>query len=126
MSEGDLPANIDATMQFLKACFAKQPSREDYETMLAFNMMVPPLVRGHMGGRPAPYETMLRSLRVPFLVTHGTEDQLVLVGMGKFTASIVPGAKLSLYEGVGHSPFWEDAPRFNKELAEFVRAANGR
>ncbi len=126
MSEADLAANIDATKQFLKACFAKQPSAEDYDTMLAFNMMVPPVVRGHMGGRPVPYEAMLRSLNVPFLVTHGTEDQLVLIGMGRLTASMVPGAKLSVYEGVEHAPFWEDAPRFNRELAEFVRAANGR
>jgi non-heme chloroperoxidase len=126
MSEGDLAANIDATKQFVRACFAKQPSVEDYETMVAFNMMVPPIVRGHMGGRPTPYEPMLRSLKIPFLVTHGTEDQLVLVGAAKLTASIVPGAKLSLYEGIGHATFWEDTPRFNKELAEFVLAANGR
>jgi non-heme chloroperoxidase len=46
--------------------------------------------------------------------------------MGRLTASIVPGAKLSVYEGIGHAPFWEDTPRFNRELAEFVRAANGR
>jgi len=126
MTEGDLAANIDATKQFLRACFAKQPSADDYDTMLAFNMMVPPIVRTHMGGRPAPYEAMLKSLNIPFLVTHGTEDQLVLVGMGKLTASLVPGAKLSVYEGIGHAPFWEDTPRFNRELAEFVRAANGR
>ena len=32
-------------------------------------------------------------------------------------------AKLSVYQGVGHSPFFEDAPRFNAELAAFVRSA---
>ena len=41
--------------------------------------------------------------------------------MAEFTAASVKGAKLSLYDGVGHSPFWEDAPRFNRELAEFVQ-----
>jgi pimeloyl-ACP methyl ester carboxylesterase len=44
-------------------------------------------------------------------------------GAGQYTASVIPGAKLSVYEGVGHSPFYEDAPRFNAELAAFVRAA---
>jgi pimeloyl-ACP methyl ester carboxylesterase len=34
-----------------------------------------------------------------------------------------PGAKLSVYQGIGHSPFFEDAPRFNAELAAFVRSA---
>jgi pimeloyl-ACP methyl ester carboxylesterase len=49
---------------------------------------------------------------------------ILLVALGKFTASAVQGAKLSLYEGIGHAPFWEDAPRFNRELVEFVRLAN--
>ena len=34
-----------------------------------------------------------------------------------------PGAKLSIYDGIGHAPFREDAARFNSELAAFVRAA---
>jgi pimeloyl-ACP methyl ester carboxylesterase len=42
----------------------------------------------------------------------------------KYTASVIPGARLSVYEGIGHSPFYEDAPRFNAELAAFVREAN--
>ena len=33
-------------------------------------------------------------------------------------------AKLSLYDNIGHAPFWEDTVRFNAELAAFVRAAN--
>jgi len=41
-----------------------------------------------------------------------------------YTAITIPGAKLSIYEAIGHSPFYEDAPRFNGELAAFVRAAN--
>ena len=37
---------------------------------------------------------------------------------------MIPGAKLSIYEGIGHAPFYEDAARFNAELAAFVREAN--
>ena len=33
----------------------KQPSQEDFETMLAFNMMVPPKVRANMGNRAAQH-----------------------------------------------------------------------
>jgi pimeloyl-ACP methyl ester carboxylesterase len=39
-------------------------------------------------------------------------------------ASVPQRAKLSVYQGVGHSPFFEDAPRFNAELAAFVRGAH--
>ncbi|WP_395835844.1 alpha/beta fold hydrolase [Archangium violaceum] len=35
-------------------------------------------------------------------------------------ASVVPGAPVSLYSNAGHSPFWEDARRFNRELAAFA------
>jgi non-heme chloroperoxidase len=42
----------------------------------------------------------------------------------QYTASKIPGAKLSLYDGIGHAPFYQDAARFNAELAAFVREAN--
>jgi hypothetical protein len=29
--------------------------------------------------------------------------------VGKYLVATVPGAKASFYEGIGHSPFWEDA-----------------
>ena len=42
----------------------------------------------------------------------------------QYTAKTIPGARLSVYEGIGHAPFYEDASRFNAELAAFVRDAN--
>jgi pimeloyl-ACP methyl ester carboxylesterase len=57
-------------------------------------------------------------------VSHGAEDRNAKLGAARYTASVIPGAKLSIYEGIGHSPFYEDARRFNKELAAFVSAAN--
>lgn len=50
---------------------------------------------------------------MPLIPKTATEDLAKLV-------ATVPGAKASFYEGIGHSPFWEDAPRFNRELIEFV------
>jgi non-heme chloroperoxidase len=47
-----------------------------------------------------------------------------MVAAAKYTAATIPGAKLSVYDGVGHAPFWEDTARFNSELSAFVRAAN--
>lgn len=114
---------IRSTVAFLRECFEIQPSASDFETMLAFNMMVPRHVRLALQGRPMDIEAKLRALSLPTLVTHGEHDKLVLPSMGRWTAGTVPGAKLSLYQGVGHAPFWEDAPRFNLELAELARAA---
>jgi pimeloyl-ACP methyl ester carboxylesterase len=65
-------------------------------------------------------------IRVPVLVTHGMEDRVALVPMARYTESVAANAQVSLYEGVGHMPFWEEAPRFNRELGEFVTKSNGR
>src|SRR5262249_22946297 len=74
-------------------------------------------------GRPLDVDDMLRSLKLPVLVTHGAEDQNSNLIAAEYTAKMIPGAKLSIYEGVGHSLFFEAAPRFNGELAAFVRSA---
>jgi pimeloyl-ACP methyl ester carboxylesterase len=60
----------------------------------------------------------LPQLRLPTLVIHGTEDQLLPVQNGRLIASLIPGAELEIFDGVGHLFFWERAER----TAELVRA----
>ena len=123
MSRNDLDANIKATRAFVRACFEKQPSPEEFEAVFDYNMLVPPSIRGAHLSRPASDGSILAKLDVPVLVTQGSEDKLVLRCLGELTAAAVPGARLSIYDGIGHAPFAENAARFNRELAEFVRAA---
>lgn len=47
-------------------------------------------------------ERALRSMRVPALVIHGTEDPLVRPAGGRATARCIPGAELRLIPGMGH------------------------
>ena len=118
----DLVQSIEATKAFIRGCFEKQPTAEEFETILAFNMVVPAKIRGWLR-RPAPsYEQALKAVSVPTLVTHGVEDRILGIGLGKYLATTVPGAKASFYQGIGHAPFWEDASRFNQELSEFVKS----
>ena len=124
MASEDLEINIAATRTFLHGCFSRQPSTDDFETMLAFNMMVPPKVRAGLSGRPLDATDLMSKLTLPVLVTHGAEDRNAKLATAQYTASVIPGAKLSIYDGTGHSPFYEDAPRFNSELAALVRTAN--
>ncbi|MCB9526139.1 MAG: alpha/beta hydrolase [Myxococcales bacterium] len=65
----------------------------------------PPGIRRHMAAIiGAPERTRrLRDLQVPTLVIHGTADPLVPKGGGEHTARCIPGAKLALIEGLGHS-----------------------
>jgi non-heme chloroperoxidase len=120
----DLDANIKATRAFLRSCFAKQPEPEDFETMLAFNMACPAKVRAAVMSRTPNPGDLLPQMTAPVLVSHGALDRIILPALGEFTAKAAPNARLSLYDGVAHAPFFEDAPRFNRELAAFVRAAN--
>lgn len=62
----------------------------------------------------------LKRVRVPTLVTHGRKDNVVLPAAADMTAAAIAGARLSLFDDCGHSPFCEDAPRFNDELARFA------
>ncbi|HKF71661.1 MAG TPA: alpha/beta hydrolase [Stellaceae bacterium] len=122
----DLATRIAATRTFLHACFSRQPTQDEFETMLAFNMMVPRDVRAAMTGREFDADALFRRLAIPVLVTFGVEDQILTLEGARHVAGLIPGARLSLYDGVGHAPFWEDTRRFNRELAAFVRAAHRR
>jgi non-heme chloroperoxidase len=118
----DLAQSIETTKAFIRGCFEKQPTAEEFETILAFNMVVPAKIRAWLR-RPAPsYEQALKAVAVPTLVTHGVEDRILGIGLGKYLVATVPGAKASFYQGIGHAPFWEDAARFNQELSEFVKS----
>ena len=56
MASEDLATNIAATRDFVHGCFSKQPTPDDFEIMLSFNMMVPP-----KGSEPAL--AVVRSMR---------------------------------------------------------------
>lgn len=123
MQSDEFLVALRATRDFVRACFEVQPSQEDFELTLAFNMVVPWQVRKYMRTRTPNPGDLLPRLKLPVLVTHGAADRVSRPARSEYTAQHVPGGQLSLYEGIGHAPFWEDAPRFNRELAQFVRAA---
>jgi len=125
MTSDDLATNIAATRAFLHGCFELQPDADAFETMLAYNMVIPARVRAAVVGRTPNPGDLLPKLSLPVLVTHGARDRIILLSFGQFTAAAIPNAKLSIYDGIGHSPFYEDAPRFNRELAAFARGAHG-
>jgi len=60
----------------------------------------------------------LRGVTVPTLVIHGTADPLVPDAAGRDTALTIPGAKLLLIEGMGHSFPREVWPRIIDAIAQ--------
>jgi pimeloyl-ACP methyl ester carboxylesterase len=65
----------------------------------------------------------LRSLHVPTLVMWGDKDALVPVSDAPRFASDIPGAKLHIYEGLGHVPMEEDGARTGFDVREFLAQA---
>lgn len=121
MSTAATPAdNIAATEEFLRACVAEPLPPAEHGFMLSYNLRVPPAIRAAMGGRPAAYETVLRSLQVPVLAIHGSKDCFNLPAMSEYTARTCPNARALLYQGIGHAPFWETPERFNSDLATWL------
>ena len=65
----------------------------------------------------------LRGLQVPTLVIHGSADELLAAINGELVASLIPGARLELLDGVGHLFFWEQPQRSAELVCAFARGA---
>lgn len=121
----DLEQNIRATASFVRACVASPLSPEDFELMLGYNMVSPVFARAATlkwsGG--TDFAAALPRTKVPVLISHGRRDQVISPNVAEEAGRILPAAKVSWYENAGHSLFFDDAPRFNAELAAFVDAA---
>ena len=93
----------------------------DFYFLLGFNAAVPSYVRQALFGRKLDNRDVLKSLKVPVLITQGQEDQLVLTVAADFIASHIPHASRIDYPRCGHAPFFEVADQFNRDLGAFVR-----
>jgi pimeloyl-ACP methyl ester carboxylesterase len=65
----------------------------------------------------AAHDTTARlgEVTTPTLVIHGDEDEMIPVENGRIVASLIPGARLEVFEGVGHL-FWLEEPQRSVEL----------
>ena len=68
-----------------------------------------------------PYEQRARAIKAPTLVVWGSHDRLVPVADGATWRSWIPGARLEVLEGTGHSLCFEQADRFNSMVLAFLR-----
>ncbi len=124
-----LAQRIDAHVAFLRACFLRQPGEDDFAVALAYNVIVPQEIReaisGWATGLPET-RAALSKVSVPTLISHGRDDALILPAAAEMTAAAIPGSRLSWYEPCGHSPFFEHADRFNRELHDFATQIGAR
>jgi pimeloyl-ACP methyl ester carboxylesterase len=120
-----LAEEIDAAIAFLDGCYGKKPPEAEFRRALAYNMKVPAAVRRAIAGwstEAAPTIAALSKVRIPVLITHGRQDSVVLPAAADMSLAAMTHARLSWFDDCGHSPFCEDAPRFNTELMAFVQS----
>jgi non-heme chloroperoxidase len=116
----DVSTSVAALQDFIRLATSAEPAPEDAYLALGYNSVVPPRVRLAMLSRTVNHDEVFRQLTKPVFITHGLDDQVVLPAMSDHEAKLIPHARASFYEGIGHSPFLEDAERFNAELLAFA------
>jgi non-heme chloroperoxidase len=117
----DVLKNVDATRALVRM-FGDRLRGTQRERAYGTAMMVPPPVRAAMFNRMLDNDDVLTRILVPTLVMHGDADRIVRESAATHTAATVPGAKLLVYDGVGHAVQFDAPQRFGRDLSEFVRA----
>jgi 3-oxoadipate enol-lactonase len=115
-------ANLDHVLQAMYEINLSPGFRADESNYAAFKAMAEALparqatiqlqlqaVVGHDA------QSRLAEIAAPTLVIHGTADKMIPVANGELIASLIPGARLELLEGVGHM-FWWELPERSAEL----------
>jgi non-heme chloroperoxidase len=116
----DVETSTMALETFLRLTTRADPTPEDHYRALGYNSAVPPHVRQAMLSRALSHDDLLERLTIPVLITHGLDDEIVLPAIAEHHARLIPHAKTSWYEGIGHTPFREEPDRFNAELRAFA------
>jgi non-heme chloroperoxidase len=116
----DVETSTAALRTFIRLTTSADPAPEDLYLALGYNIVVPPHVRQAMLSRTLTHDGLLEGLTTPVLVAHGSDDEIVLPAMAEYHGRLIPHAKTSWYQGIGHSPFLEVPDQFNADLRAFA------
>lgn len=117
----DLPAWVDAnlppfvtpetsagTCDWLRA----MPLGASLQALIALNRAI----------ETADFRAEMRALRLPALVIHGDADASAPLPLcGAASAALIPGARLTVYQGAPHGLFATHAARLSADLLAFAR-----
>jgi pimeloyl-ACP methyl ester carboxylesterase len=103
------------------------PARVDPDSIeRSYELVLRPGNRQAFGAETSvPYEdrtALLRTLNVPTLVMWGDKDALIPVSDAQRFGDDIPGARVRIYEGLGHVPMEEDGPRTAADARAFIES----
>ena len=118
-----IPRGIEAPTAALAPAFrdADPAMTFLYEQLRAISPAQGPLFKASLAGLDggvAPSD--LPGYATPTLIIAGEHDVLYPPALLAEVAEAIPGARLTLIEGSGHSPYWERPATFNATLRAFV------
>jgi len=125
LTSPDLLIRSEAISNFLGSCFVQKPPEEAYRRLLVINGMVPRELQIGIQRTARDESDAAWRLAPKLLASWGDQDAHTVYEMSRRLLDLHPSAQLSVYQGIGHAPFYEDATRFNKELASFINEAGG-
>jgi non-heme chloroperoxidase len=123
---GNIEDNIMGSIAGIEFLTAKPGDQAWQDLSRAGGMLLLPYVRKALAGRNLDNTKVVPKFGdVPVLVSYGSADGLIgpdqIAGLKK-----LGNVTFSVIEGSGHSPFYEDAPRFNRELTAFAKSSFAR
>jgi pimeloyl-ACP methyl ester carboxylesterase len=114
----------EALHRFVVNALSPDPPDELVEEIVAYRAANPPDPAGWwaQAGAGGAHDAMARlgEIGVPTLVVHGTADNVVDVGNARLLADGIEGARLELFEGVGHLLPWERPQEFTALVEGFL------
>lgn len=115
---GPLRENLEWTAMAMT--YRPPPAAEQARKVSAL-AMTPPYARRAMMGMQLDFRDRVDALQLPVLVLHGGRDISIPAASVAQLEAALPDARVLTYPDSGHSPFAEEADRFNADIAAFAR-----
>jgi pimeloyl-ACP methyl ester carboxylesterase len=64
----------------------------------------------------------LASIKAPTIVADGDHDEIIVLAQVEEMATLIPNARLEVFEHTSHFALWQDPARFNAVLVDFLTA----
>ncbi len=114
----------EAMVMFVKNALSSEPPAGLVDEIVTYRMANPPDPAGWyaQASAGAAHDALARlgDIHVPTLVVHGTADNVVDAGNAPLIATAITGARLELFDGVGHLLPWERPEEFVALVEEFL------
>lgn len=101
--------------------FRQEPSASDLTWMIADTAGLPASAASvAFDCIVQDYRDTVPRLDRPVLALYSEHDPVIPAENAEFVRAVLPGARIEVFHGSGHCPFWEEPERFNEVVSDFV------